>query len=360
MRKLRLIAVLMCAVVLSACGGSQKTQAPAEASTQMEQAPAEEVKEEKAPETEEVPKEEETATAWDGFHIRFASAEEGRELMFSNEAFFANMTQNDIEYRMQKKGATLEEYKDFAAEQVREFSQEEQAVIQEHVEALEKICKDEGYQLPYIEEIFFIKTTMEEEGGAAAYTHGTQIYVGDWLLELLMSEEEEIARFGTSTIAHELFHCFTRCDSSFRAKMYGILNFTVEEDDFVFSEEIQKVVVSNPDVEHHNAHATFRINGEDKECVVVYASKKDFEKAGDDVFEVSRTCLVPIDTLSTLYEVEEAENFYEVFGRNTGYVIDPEETLADNFSYALVYGIDGMGYENPEIIEEIIALLKTG
>ena len=61
MRKMRLLAVLMCAVVLSACGGSQKTEAPAEASTQMEQAPAEDVKEEeKAPETEEVPKEEET------------------------------------------------------------------------------------------------------------------------------------------------------------------------------------------------------------------------------------------------------------------------------------------------------------
>ena len=140
--------------------------------------------------------------------------------------------------------------------------------------------------------------------------------------------------------------------------MYGVLGFTVEEEDFVFSEEIQKMIVSNPDVEHLNAHAAFRINGEDKECVVVYALKRDFEKAGDDLFDVSRICLVPVDTLSVLYEADEAENFYEVFGRNTGYVIDPEEALADNFSYALIYGLDGKEYENPEIIEKIIALLR--
>ena len=51
-----------------------------------------------------------------------------------------------------------------------------------------------------------------------------------------------------------------------------------------------------------------------------------------------------------------ASNFDEVFGTNTGYVIDPEECLADNFSYAVIYGekgAEGNGYPNPEIIEAI-------
>jgi hypothetical protein len=50
-----------------------------------------------------------------------------------------------------------------------------------------------------------------------------------------------------------------------------------------------------------------------------------------------------------------------VFGKNTGYVNDPEECLADNFSYALVYGIEGrdkQGYPNPEIIQGILDYLK--
>ena len=36
----------------------------------------------------------------------------------------------------------------------------------------------------------------------------------------------------------------------------------------------------------------------------------------------------------------------------------PEEVLADNFSYAIIYGVDGMDYKSPEIIREICEYLK--
>ena len=39
-------------------------------------------------------------------------------------------------------------------------------------------------------------------------------------------------------------------------------------------------------------------------------------------------------------------------------VTDPEECMADNFAYAMLYGMkgkDGKGYPNPEIIQGIIA-----
>ena len=42
-------------------------------------------------------------------------------------------------------------------------------------------------------------------------------------------------------------------------------------------------------------------------------------------------------------------------------MIDPEECMADNFSLALTYGMegpDGIGYPNPEIIKGIIDYLK--
>ena len=58
---------------------------------------------------------------------------------------------------------------------------------------------------------------------------------------------------------------------------------------------------------------------------------------------------------------EQADNFDEVFGTNTDYVIDPEECMADNFSFAMDCGMDGpegKGYPNPEIIEGIIGFVK--
>lgn len=70
------------------------------------------------------------------------------------------------------------------------------------------------------------------------------------------------------------------------------------------------------------------------------------------------TGLVPVDDLSTVYSSEEADNFWEVFGENTDYVVDPEETLADNFCYTIIHGVDGKDYKTPEIIEKIDAYLR--
>ena len=114
--------------------------------------------------------------------------------------------------------------------------------------------------------------------------------------------------------------------------------------------------ISNSDVEHHDAYATFVIGGEPIECFTAFVTTKHFEKEGDRFFDSGTTALVPIDGTDKYYTPEDAENFDEVFGTNTGYVIDPEECMADNFGYLLAYGMDGpdgKGYPNPEIITSI-------
>ena len=116
-------------------------------------------------------------------------------------------------------------------------------------------------------------------------------------------------------------------------------------------------VISNPDVEHHNASALFSIDGRQRRCVVVFYAKEFFENPGDTFFERGGTGLVPVDDLDTIIDSSTASDFWDRFGRNTEYVIDPEETMADNFSFALVYGRDGRNYETPEIIDEALGLL---
>ncbi|MBP3891629.1 MAG: hypothetical protein J6D29_05600 [Solobacterium sp.] len=296
---------------------------------------------------------------------RFATKEEGKELMLANHEYYEGFSQNDLDYKMQKVNATMEEYQAFAGEQVLEFTEEEKTLVNSCFDAMNKELKEKGYVLPEIDEITMIKTTMEEEPSASGYTHGTQIYIWGPLVETAVKGDEKqkaaVQNFLTIFFWHELFHCLTRCNPEFRKDMYKLIHFTVGEDDFTIPPSVMEYHISNPDVEHHDAYATFNINGKDIDCFVDGITTKHFEKEGDTFFNYYTTALIPTDGTDVYYTPEQASNFDGVFGKNTGYVIDPEECMADNFSYAMRYGVegpDGQGYPNPEIIEGILSYVK--
>lgn len=303
-------------------------------------------------------KTQESESTHQGLKYGFADAKEGAAYIKANKDYLEGLTQNDLDFRMQKKDATLEEYIAFAEQQVRDFTEKEKEGISACMQSIWEICEKNQYTLPDIGEVTFVKTTMQEEAGATAYTHGTHIYVGEGLISFLSSNYQWARDYGTTILVHELFHCLTRNDAGFREDMYGIIGFSIQEEEFAFSKEVREQMLSNPDVGKHNSYATFRIDGKDRECVVVLASTRPFQKSGDNMFNLMMVGLVPLDDLSVMYPSDSAENFWEVFGRNTDYVIDPEEALADNFSYAVMYGVNGMSYPSPEIIQEICDYLK--
>lgn len=114
-------------------------------------------------------------------------------------------------------------------------------------------------------------------------------------------------------------------------------------------------------MEHHNAYSTFLIDGEEVDCYTALVTTKHFENEGDSFFRYMTTALVPIDGSDVYYTPEQTSNFDDVFGKNTDYVIDPEECMADNFAMALMYGRkgpQGNGYATPEIINGILDYLE--
>ena len=163
-------------------------------------------------------------------------------------------------------------------------------------------------------------------------------------------------------------HCITRCNKTFRKDMYKIIHFTVTEKDFTIPKSIYDISISNPDVEHHDSYATFNINGKNMDCYMVLTASKPFDKPGDSFFNCMQSSIVPIDSKGEFYLPEDAENFWEIFGKNTPYVIDPEECLADNFCYAIlneeyenyfICKLCELNFKNPEIIEKIINYLQN-
>ncbi len=290
---------------------------------------------------------------------RFATADEGRELLVSNEAYYAGFSQNDLDYRMQKTGTTMDEYKAFASEQTLDFTDEEKAIYDDCFAKMAATLQEKGYTLPPLDEIVLVKTTMAEECNVGGYTHGTTIFLSADLLDALANQDEEQVDRDSPTVFlwHEVFHCITRCNPSFRANMYKLIHFTVHDVDYPLPPSVMEFHISNPDVEHHDSSAVFSIDGKDVECFCDLVTTKHFEQPGDKFLAYATTALVPVDGTDTYYTPEQASNFFEVFGGNTDYVIDPEECMAENFAYALTYGTE-KDYKSPEIIEGILASLS--
>lgn len=56
-----------------------------------------------------------------------------------------------------------------------------------------------------------------------------------------------------------------------------------------------------------------------------------------------------------IYSPKEVTRFFEQVGKNTKYIIHPEEILAENFAFAV---LNKSGLPNPEIVNQIKAKLQ--
>ncbi len=302
----------------------------------------------------------ETAETTPVIPYRFASAEEGKQLKMAHMDFFEKTTRNKIGFIMHDDSATLEDYMAFTEQQVLDWTDAEKELIDKCMEIIEQSFVQNGWKMPPLDTIVFIRTTMLEENGAFGYTHGTEIYLSSMLEQYAAYSMEQVGVPVATVLAHELFHCLTRCNPEFRKEMYSIIHFTVEGQDYELPPSVLEYYIANPDVEHHNSYATFLIDGKETDCFTAFVTTKHAEQQDENFMNFGVTALVPTDGTDVWYTMDRAANFDEVFGTNTGYVIDPEECLADNFSYAVIYGEqgpDGNGYPNPEIIEAITAYL---
>ncbi|MBR5178973.1 MAG: Ig-like domain-containing protein [Lachnospiraceae bacterium] len=289
------------------------------------------------------------------FDYSYATKEEGINFLMSNKDYLNGFSQYDLDYKTKKNNATMDEYLEYAKDQVMEFTEIDKFIIDTAMDDIAERLAYYNLTLPEMEHITFIKTSMlEEDLGAGGYTHGTQIYIGMFNMECFKYDDyyDDLLEF----LAHEIFHCLTRNNPDFRKDMYSFIHFTVQDEEFVIPPSVMEHFISNPDVGHHNSYATFNINGEDIDCFLALIALEPFENAGDSFFDSMATAIVPIDGTDIFYLPEDTSNFYDLLGLNTGYVVDPEECMADNFKFTIIHGLD-WDYATPEIPEAIWAYL---
>lgn len=290
-------------------------------------------------------------------HLRyhFASQEEGRQLKMANTAYFDGLNQNDLDWKTWHSGASLAEYKALAEAQIVDFTEEEKQIVNSAMDFVESRCAELGIQLPFHDELIFIKSNMADEGYAGGYTHKNEIYLSSYVLgyatrasqgEYGDLDREYFLHFTHELVAHEIFHVLTRGDAQFRQRIYSLVGFTVMDHDVEFGPAVRNVLESNPDVERYDNWAEFTIGGVKRRCILTAVYTSSYAEAvaidsGANFFYYTQGVLVPLDEPNTMIPIDQATDFYDIMGHNSDYLLAAEEYLADNFSYLIAYGLDG-------------------
>ena len=287
-------------------------------------------------------------------NLHYVDADQARVLLSQEDATTRQWSRFDYEARLGKKGGTRQELMRFIADQARDWRKEDKQRMQEAADSLNSHIKALNLSLTLPQEIRILKTTMAEKGGAGGYTRMDYIVV-----------EEQIARMkpqqASYLLAHELFHVLTRNNPDFREKMYKLIGFNIVPEEFEVPADLRDVVITNPDVNRFDSYARFRIKSEERPCAMLIYANKPYE--GGSFFNYLTIGLMPLkdgkaeqkDGKTVIYGIKDAENFFEQVGRNTNYIINPEEILAENFAFLLTRKpVTG----TPELIEKMRQALQ--
>ncbi|HEX5104412.1 MAG TPA: hypothetical protein VFV87_11405 [Pirellulaceae bacterium] len=172
-----------------------------------------------------------------GAAVRFASVEEGRTVLQSDDAFTRSLSPFDLQSRMKSaEKVQLEAWKDFVAQHVRPWEEEDVKAVTESVTRLSKRLAK--YRLPLPKEIVLVRTSGEEEGNAA-YTRGTAIVLPDKVLKYSPQQLDRL-------LTHELLHILSRHDGALRQRLYRIVGFEVC-DPIAMPESLAPRKITNPD-----------------------------------------------------------------------------------------------------------------
>ena len=266
--------------------------------------------------------------------ISFASIDEGRQILSSEDDFVRQMSPFDRSARLKTDQNVPErQYLDFAGSNVLVWTGDEKQKINTAFDSvgteLESLCP------PLPRRIFLIKTTGKEEGGAA-YTRANAVIFPENDLTAPVSSIRK-------TFCHELFHVISRFNPDLRGKLYAMIGF-IPCGDIELPPDLKSRKITNPDAPLNDHCIRLGVNGIEHWTIpLLYSDTERYDtERGGEFFDYLRFGFLLVEPLHArplyvdgklqLVNVQQVSGFYEQVGRNTGYIIHPEEILADNFA----------------------------
>ncbi|WP_417737083.1 hypothetical protein [Rosistilla oblonga] len=292
--------------------------------------------------------------------VRFATVAEGAEVLQAEDTFTQRLSRFDLQSRLNtREEVSSTDYRRSAAEDIQPWTDAFIATVRPAVEQL--AARVGEWNLPLPEEILLVCTKGNSEAGAP-HTRGNAIVLPE---KRIVRRPEDMLRL----LAHELFHIASRQSPQWRDQLYATIGFQ-PCDEVQLPAADQNRRITNPDAPIVQHYITVDVDGQSVDVApVLFSSVAEFDPSHEKSFfaflqvkfvqlekqDGTWTPLLRDDGSFLGHPMGDLDGFMSQVGRNTKYLIHPEEILADNFSYL----VTGKKVASPEVLTQIEALLVS-
>ena len=183
--------------------------------------------------------------------------------------------------------------------------------------------------------IQLIQSSMQDEGGAIAYTRQNCIVLKEKIFE---NDALSLRKL----LLHELFHVISRYNPELRKDLYHILGFSLCNE-IQLSDSLRNIQIANPDAPFKDNYIRLKYQEEIKEYMMFLYTNRPYE--GGSFFDYATVGLLEVTGNNSYKHVHQNysilppdafPDFLIQTGNNTDYTIDPEEIAAEHFVLAIL------------------------
>ena len=292
----------------------------------------------------------------------FLPAEKSARILGSEDEFIARMSPFDRSARLKTdRDVSQAEYLRFAASDARDWDDSEEATIRASFREIQPAIARLG--LPWPSQVFVVKSSGNE-AEYAAYTRGAAIIFPTKIIGTP-------GKIFQALLAHELFHVFSRANPAIADALYNAVGFEYCGD-VRMPQDLATRLVTNPDAPRNDYCMEVTIGGRQEWVVPILLSPSArYEPSeGGEYLDYAKLRLLVVERSGNgsaskpshvngpprLVDLGEVSGFFEKTGDNTGYVIHPEEIVADNFAMLVMAEPN---VRSPEIFRKIREILAS-
>jgi hypothetical protein len=298
-----------------------------------------------------------TVVAFAGSSVRFASVEAARSSLAADDEWLRAAGPFNLRAIMGRTDAVSKaDFRRWVGSTALPWPAEQQ---QRWTRALEALAPGwNALRIPLPPEVLLVGTTGQEQAGQP-HTRGQAIMVPVGLKAGAAADDVWL-------MAHELWHVASRLAPDLASRLYAEIGFEPMPP-LAFPETWAPIRLANPDAPEHRHAMRLSVGDREVRVTPVLVAARTELKPGETFFNVLDVRLLEVqadgnvsravlrDGQPVWHPVQASHDYLKRLGGNTGYVIHPEETMADNVALLAT----GRPARNTELLARIKAALSA-